>query len=563
MKFQWRLGVAVLSLLGAMSACDGEVFVTLAPRIDVDVCLESGINSCAVDFGTVALSTRATQEITISNYSNVTLELVEPTFSDDSDPSFRVEHWPDHVGEGLSSTMIISYRPLVEAAVTGTLLIKSNAVNVDKGKAVEVAVTGEGIDNGLPQIEIVASEPCSGTFPGSTEPANLGITGVGHPLACTFEIFNRGTKDLVVEGIHFLDGETDTGFSFVGRVPGLDPATGERFESVIPPPADGSTSSRSFVVRGVPPELGIFNGLLQVDSNDPGCITGGSDCAQDQRRTQIKIAVMIEGALTPTAGARILSVNGDSEFNPNRIEPLDDVMLTAEDSEPSSQNLGIVEYRWEIINQPVGSHGSLDDPSSMTPRFVFDNSGNMIPGVDIAGFWEVRLTVIDSRGVASINEAVVAFNAIPTQAIHVQLIWDHPDSDVDLHLMWEQPDGSYQSFEDNDCYFGNCKVSSGGLDWFSADPDANPTLDVDDLYGYGPENINIKMPQPGSYRAAVHYWSDHGEGNTVAVLRLFIFGNLHSEYIMELANNDWWEVATVTWPSHEVEEVNTVVHDYH
>ena len=562
MKIQWQMAWLSLVLLASGSACIDETFIQLAPRIDADVCQSNGVDSCAVDFGTVALSTRATKEILISNFSNVSLDLQQPTFSADSDPSFRVEHWPDHVGEGLNSKMIVSFRPMVEAAVTATLLIKSNAVNVPKGQAVEITLTGNGVDQGLPQIEIIASEPCSGTFPGSTEAANLGITGVGHPLACTFEIFNRGSKDLVVENIQFVADQTDVGFEFVGRVPGLDPESGERFESTIPPPADGTTSSRSFVVRGIPSELGIFHGLIRVDSNDPGCINGGSDCGADERRSKILVPVMIEGAQTPEASAHILSVNGDTDFSPNHIEPLDDVVLTAAGSAASSSSLSLVEYRWEIINQPVGSHGSLDDPSSETPRFVFDNSNHMVPGVDIAGFWEVRLTVIDSRGVASVNEAVVTFNAIPTEAIHVQLVWDHPDSDVDLHLLWQQPDGSYAPFDDNlDCYFGDCKVTGSGVDWFPNYPQANPTLDVDDISGYGPENINIKLPQPGTFKVAVHYWSDHGEGNTVAVLRLFLFGNLDSEYIMELTNHDWWDVATITWPSHEVSELGDVTPD--
>lgn len=556
-RSQMALGVLVMATL---AGCPDEEFVQLAPRIQVDVCKEQGIKACLVDFETVALSTRATAELTISNPSNVVLNLEEPTFSADSDPSFRVEHYPNRVAEGISSKMLVSYRPMVETPVTATLLIHSDAVNVNDGEPVAVTLKGQGIDNGLPQIEVVAQSPCVGTYPGTTEAADLGITGVGYPAACTFEIFNRGTKDLVVERISFIPEETAYGFEFVGRVPGIDD-NGERFESVIPPPEPGNTSSRSFVARGVPSGLGIFRAMILIESNDPGCAVSTSPCPDDQIRSRVRVPLKVEGAHTPTAVARIHSVNGDTEFDPRQIEPLDDVLLTAEDSQPSSRNLRLTEYRWEIINQPSGSHGYLDDTSSMTPRFMFNNSGRDVAGVDIAGFWEVRLTVVDSRGASSVNEAVVSFNAIPTEAIHVQLVWDHPNSDVDLHLLRDMGNGSYDPFSDDDCYFGNCKVQSGDLEWFPSDEAANPTLDVDDLNGYGPENINIKVPRPGTYKVAVHYWSDHGEGDTVAVIRLFLFGNLHSEYIAQITSSDWWEVATIDWPSRTVTVIDTITPD--
>jgi hypothetical protein len=42
------------------------------------------------------------------------------------------------------------------------------------------------------------------------------------------------------------------------------------------------------------------------------------------------------------------------------------------------------------------------------------------------------------------------------------------------------------------------------------------------------------------------------------VIRLFVFGNLHSEYLTDLADSDWWEVAIIEWPSREITTSNVV-----
>jgi len=63
------------------------------------------------------------------------------------------------------------------------------------------------------------------------------------------------------------------------------------------------------------------------------------------------------------------------------------------------------------------------------------------------------------------------------------LRWDTL-GDVDLHL-WT-PTGEH-------CYFGNMRVTHG-------------ELDVDNVDGYGPENITLENAPPGRYRVAVNYY---------------------------------------------------------
>jgi hypothetical protein len=53
----------------------------------------------------------------------------------------------------------------------------------------------------------------------------------------------------------------------------------------------------------------------------------------------------------------------------------------------------------------------------------------------------------------------------------------------------------------------------------------------------------------GRYQAAVHYFSDHGNGQTVATLRVYVYGNLVAEYNRLISDQDWWQVGVVEWPA--------------
>ena len=63
-----------------------------------------------------------------------------------------------------------------------------------------------------------------------------------------------------------------------------------------------------------------------------------------------------------------------------------------------------------------------------------------------------------------------------------------------------------------DCYFANPNP-----DWGPTGPVGNPSLDIDDVNGAGPENINLNDPEytdqttiPGPYLVGVHYYSSGG-----------------------------------------------------
>ena len=52
--------------------------------------------------------------------------------------------------------------------------------------------------------------------------------------------------------------------------------------------------------------------------------------------------------------------------------------------------------------------------------------------------------------------AVLTIESKPDSAIHVELTWDHPKPDVDIHLIRAGDPTDYTS--DQDCYYLNCNT---------------------------------------------------------------------------------------------------------
>jgi hypothetical protein len=183
---------------------------------------------------------------------------------------------------------------------------------------------------------------------------------------------------------------------------------------------------------------------------------------------------------------------------------------------------------------------------------------------DVAGDYTLRLRVVDSAGAA--DECTTLLRATPREGLRVELVWDPPGrscprnpgaacdrSDVDLHLL-RDPGRGTRWRSDDECYYFNCNVSAGRrLSWGAPGPQDDPRLDIDDVDGHGPENINIDRPSSRAYRIGVHYFDAHGAGPQAATVLVYCgeatpaarFGPTTLLYRGTTEASDFWLVADV------------------
>ena len=228
-----------------------------------------------------------------------------------------------------------------------------------------------------------------------------------------------------------------------------------------------------------------------------------------------------------------------------------------------SEDGGIQGWQW-TVEQPQGSCSAFV-PSDTSPEPTFE--------VNVAGTYTFHLAVLDETSSESPVLATMVVVVKPDAALHIELLWDTPGdldqtdigtqagSDVDLHFAhpWAEGhdvdgDGVLDGYFDNpyDCYW-----FTGHPKWGNQDSQLDdPSLDRDDTDGAGPENLNLAMPEPVTYKVGVHYWNDYGFGISHATVRVYLHGELAFEAPdVPLTNDDLWDVCTIEFPEGHVEAV--------
>ncbi len=233
------------------------------------------------------------------------------------------------------------------------------------------------------------------------------------------------------------------------------------------------------------------------------------------------------------------------------VIPLDVIDCTADGSfDPDG---GELTFAWSVVERPEGST-SAPDPGELPGSISFF--------VDLSGRYELELDAVDADGRRCEEPATIVLNPGVFEELHVQLVWHTPadpderdgdGTDLDLHLL-----------HSNGCWGDPIwDLGAGNFepDWGTPGrTDDDPSLDVDDTDGAGPENANLHNPEyDTTYRIGVAYRGDNGFGASTATVRVYLFGVLVYQGERDLeALGEFWEVASIDWPSGAVTVIDEV-----
>jgi uncharacterized protein YfaP (DUF2135 family) len=133
----------------------------------------------------------------------------------------------------------------------------------------------------------------------------------------------------------------------------------------------------------------------------------------------------------------------------------------------------------------------------------------------------------------------------------VTLVWDQgsavegggSNNDQDLHV-WQFPQGGGTG---NHCYYDDKEAIAGGI------------LDLDNIFGFGPENFTMTTAPNGKYYVAVNYFD--GAVTTNAIVRVslnertpneqvFLFGprlmvTPGGTFPVTVDTDEWWRVVDI------------------
>ncbi len=327
-------------------------------------------------------------------------------------------------------------------------------------------------DNGEPRIE---AEP---------NPVNFGVVPAGESASQVVSILSTGEVSLSINAMQIGSGRET--FSLVEPIFGtFEP--GSSTDITVTYISDGSETS----------------GDLQILSNDP---------------TNPNLTVPL------LADAEVVIDTGDSgDTDPPLSQPIavcsvdPTEILAIHESADWIGNLSydpdggsIVSYDWSLISAPAGA-------TSVMPGGTANRRG-FTP--DVAGEYVGQLIVTDSDGLTS-EPCQVILTATAGDGLWVEMFWTHSGDDMDLHLL---DDGGALT-TNSDCYYANC--TWGSLNWGGSGASDDPILDLDDIPGTGPENINIDSPARGTYTVYVHdYPGSVYTGRNDVTVNVYLAGRL-------------------------------------
>lgn len=383
-----------------------------------------------------------------------------------------------------------------------------------------------------------SGEPCIEVITGEDE-INFGEAGIGFDNKKTITIRNCSPGELELQGVEVC---TDIG--------GNCDAASDVFKAdtdSLPtfPKRMAGFERRSIVLVYTPEDEVVQTGKLILKSND-------------SLRPMLSIPITGKGTNNqcPTALAEAKLVDTNRYQTTINTIPYKSVEFRGLNS--TDANGAIKRYQWSIIKAPINSTSRLEPSSEIENPTLL---------LDLAGEYIIELIVYDDQGTASCgDQALVTIRATPDEDIHIQLVWNTPaDQDqtntegTDMDVHFRHPNGIWNE-DPWDIFYGN---KTG--EWGALGPDDDPSLDVDDTDGAGPENINLDNPEAGkSYAVGVYYFNSYAFGVSYATVRIFIKGQQRFEKkdVFLDSTGTFWFVATIEWPSGRIFAVDQQFDDF-
>jgi hypothetical protein len=439
---------------------------------------------------------------------------------------------PLEIAQSTTAQIEVEFCPQDDQPKSGSLEAVSNVPD-----AAELELRGNS------QVPCMLLEPSGKYNFGGVVPGDCGEADI--------KVINCGPVDLVVDKIALgaagLSNEFELDFSPTGLA-GQPPTVGA-------PLTIAASKSAKFIARYCPADY-------TPTENDPNTPEDETlpDSALIETASNAFAApkLTLEGAgVKQTCPIAKVSIDEGEEVVPQTILHLRGDKSTA----PGGGK--VKKYKW-TVKQPAGSNQPLNPNSSFAnPTFE----------ANTAGEYQFCLEVWDENDAKSCTTVCKTVLVIPDQAIHVELLWDTPadldqtdsgpaaGADMDLHFAYNLASGP-----DLDCDGSGDPWFNSPFDafWFNANPnwgsatgagEDDPSLDLDDTDGAGPENLNLAQPEGSigdeiAYSVGVHYWNDHGYGTSFATMAIYINGALSMQLVkVEMAPRDMWYVGKINWPN--------------
>jgi hypothetical protein len=431
-----------------------------------------------VDFGEVYINELSQREMTIANSGRATLDVASLSFTGTGAECFSVDVDAFSLEVDDFQPLRVAFNPTSPVALDAELVIESNALDAE---TTIVPIVGDGLDSPACELSLSTTSLDFGDVPADSgsEIDFVELTNVGRGPCSLDNITLTGS------GAFTIIAPADFG----GGI-GISPQSGDSLVVEYSPSADDGDSA-----------------TIAFASNDPALATGEIELSGNGGAEVVYPEAVID---CPTGIAPPTTITLDGSAS---VDPVGDGLT----------------YSWFLVEAPDGSNGLLSNADQVESELV----------VDVAGDWEVQLQVTDSTGLRS-APATCHFEAVPENLLHVELVWDTADADMDLHLA----QSGFNLFEGiEDVSYCNPNPDWGDSGVASDDP----VLELDSE-SYGPENIVIPDPASGNYDVRVHYFSDRGANRSMATVRIWLNGRLFDEHSAELNHNQVWDVGYIRWP---------------